>query len=90
MPNQLKSPPYVTAEPIITTTKINPNEHDFWLWHLMVIRNVDKRRDCGFSCQMDGKADMIKPRKSWFGFGSADSKLPEVKDVTNDKALKSH
>ncbi|AOW31500.1 hypothetical protein I503_06221 [Candida albicans SC5314] len=89
LPNQLKSPPYVTAEPIITTTKINPNEHDFLvmasdgLYEMLTNEEI-----VGLVVKWMEKADMIKPRKSWFGFGSADSKLPEVKDVTNDKASK--
>ncbi|RCK63117.1 [Pyruvate dehydrogenase [acetyl-transferring]]-phosphatase 1, mitochondrial [Candida viswanathii] len=89
LPNQLKSPPYVTAEPIITTTKINPSDHDFLvmasdgLYEMLTNEEI-----VGLVVKWMEKADMIKPRKSWFGFGNADGKLPAVQDITNDKALK--
>ncbi|KAL6450128.1 PTC5 [Pyruvate dehydrogenase [acetyl-transferring]]-phosphatase 1 [Candida maltosa Xu316] len=89
LPNQLKSPPYVTAEPVITTTKINPNDHDFLvmasdgLYEMLTNEEI-----VGLVVKWMEKSDMIKPRKSWFGFGTSDSKLPEVQDITNDKASK--
>lgn len=89
VPKQLKSPPYVTAAPVITTTKINPNNHDFLvmasdgLYELLTNEEI-----VGLVVKWMEKEGMIKPKKSWFGFGSADGKLPAVQDITNDKSSK--
>ncbi|KAG2734164.1 hypothetical protein G9P44_002170 [Scheffersomyces stipitis] len=90
LPNHLQSPPYVTAEPVITTTKINPENNDFLvmasdgLYEMLTNEEI-----VGLVVKWMEKEKVIKPQKSfWNVFGSNENKLPEVSDVTNDKSSK--
>ncbi|KAK6463441.1 phosphatase 2C-like domain-containing protein [Scheffersomyces coipomensis] len=90
LPNHLQSPPYVTAEPVITTTKINPENNDFLvmasdgLYEMLTNEEI-----VGLVVKWMEKEKLIKPQTSfWNIFGSTENKLPEVSDVTNDKSSK--
>lgn len=90
LPNNLTSPPYVTAEPMITTTKVSPENNDFLvmasdgLYEMLTNEEI-----VGLVVKWMEKEKMVKPQKSfWNYFGLSESKLPEVADVTNDKSSK--
>lgn len=90
LPNNLTSPPYVTAEPVITTTKMSPENNDFLvmasdgLYEMLTNEEI-----VGLVVKWMEKEKMIKPQKTfWNYFGLSESKLPEVADVTNDKSSK--
>ncbi|KAK2749657.1 hypothetical protein FQN57_005879 [Myotisia sp. PD_48] len=91
----LKSPPYVTAEPIVTSTKIEPTKGDFvvlatdGLWEMLsneeVIGLVGQWVDYQKSSQ--GKDGMKGWLKSWF---SSQGSLPvenKVDDTTSGQRL---
>jgi len=91
LPNHLTSPPYVTAEPMITTTKINPDNNDFLvmasdgLYEMLTNEEI-----IGLVVKWMEREKMVKPQKSfWNFFGKVgENKLPEVEDITMDKASK--
>ena len=91
LPNHLTSPPYVTAEPVITTTKINPDNNDFLvmasdgLYEMLTNEEI-----VGLVVKWMEREKMVKPQKSfWNFFGKVgENKLPEVEDITMDKASK--
>ncbi|KAI5957090.1 PTC5 [Candida jiufengensis] len=91
LPNHLKSPPYVTAEPVITTTKINPDNNEFLvlasdgLYEMLTNEEI-----VGLVVKWMEREKMVKPQKSfWNFFGKVgENKLPEVEDITMDKASK--
>jgi len=91
LPNHLTSPPYVTAEPVITTTKINPDNNDFLvmasdgLYEMLTNEEI-----IGLVVKWMEREKMVKPQKSfWNFFGKVgENKLPEVEDITMDKASK--
>ncbi|KAI5970684.1 PTC5 [Candida margitis] len=91
LPNYLTSPPYVTAEPVITTTKINPDNNDFLvmasdgLYEMLTNEEI-----VGLVVKWMEREKMVKPQKSfWNFFGKVgENKLPEVEDITMDKASK--
>ncbi|GBF62726.1 pyruvate dehydrogenase (acetyl-transferring) phosphatase [Trichophyton mentagrophytes] len=84
-PNQLlKSPPYVTAEPIITTTKIDPSKGDFLvlatdgLWEMLSNEEVVGLVGQWIEHQKSGGKDgMGNWMKSWF---SSNGYLPVEMD----------
>ncbi|KAG7660975.1 PTC5 [[Candida] subhashii] len=91
LPNYLNSPPYVTAEPVITTTKINPENNDFLvmasdgLYEMLTNEEI-----VGLVVKWMEKEKMIKPQQSFWNnvwpIGHTEkNKLPEVDDITNDK-----
>lgn len=90
LPQLLKLPPYVTAEPVITTTKINPENHDFLVMALDGLYEMLSNEEIvGLVVKWMEKEKMVKPQTLlWSMFGSLENKLPEVVDVTNDKLLK--
>lgn len=69
----LKTPPYVTAEPIITTTKIDPSQNDFvviatdGLWEMLNNEEVVGLVGQWLDQQRAGGANKSW-LKSWFGF----------------------
>jgi pyruvate dehydrogenase phosphatase len=73
----LKTPPYVTAEPVITTTKVSPEKGDFvvmatdGLWECLTNEEVVGLVGQWLDSQAGG------PKKSWFSH--ADSSLPVEK-----------
>lgn len=90
LPNNLNSPPYVTAEPVITTTKINPENNDFLVMASDGLYEMLSNEEIvGLVVKWMEKEKMVKPQHSfWNYFGSKENKLPEVSDVTNDKTSK--
>lgn len=90
LPNNLNSPPYVTAEPVITTTKIDPENNDFLVMASDGLYEMLSNEEIvGLVVKWMEKEKMVKPQKSfWNYFGSTENKLPEVSDVTNDKSSK--
>lgn len=90
LPNNLKSPPYVTAEPVITTTKINPENNDFLVMASDGLYEMLSNEEIiGLVVKWMEKERMVKPQKSfWNYFGSTENKLPEISDITNDKSSK--
>lgn len=90
LPNNLNSPPYVTAEPVITTTKIDPENNDFLVMASDGLYEMLSNEEIvGLVVKWMEKEKMVKPQKSfWNVFGSKENKLPEVNDVTNDKTSK--
>lgn len=90
LPNHLNSPPYVTAEPVITTTKITPENHDFLVMASDGLYEMLSNEEIvGLVVKWMEKEQMVKPQKSfWNIFGSTENKLPEVHDLTNDKTSK--
>lgn len=90
LPNNLNSPPYVTAEPVITTTKISPENNDFLVMASDGLYEMLSNEEIvGLVVKWMEKEKMVKPAKSfWNYFGSSDKGLPEVADITNDKSSK--
>lgn len=83
VPNQLKTPPYVTAEPVITSTKIK-NQDFVVLASDGLFEMLSNSEIVSLVVKWMEKEGMIKPKKSWFGFGGADGKLPIVQDLSKD------
>lgn len=90
LPNHLKLPPYVTAEPVISSTKICPEQHDFLvmasdgLYEMLTNEEI-----VGLVVKWMEKEKFIKPQTSfWNVFGSVENKLPPVVDCTTDKLSK--
>lgn len=90
LPTQLKSPPYVTAEPVITTTKINPENNDFLVMGCDgLFEMLSNEEIVGLVVKWMEKEKLVKLQKSfWNPFGSNENKLPQVVDITNDKSSK--
>ncbi|ODV64976.1 hypothetical protein HYPBUDRAFT_154240 [Hyphopichia burtonii NRRL Y-1933] len=90
LPNNLESPPYVTAEPVITTTKVDPENNDFLVMASDGLYEMLSNEEIvGLVVKWMEKEKLVKPQKSfWNYFGSTENKLPEVSDVTNDKTSK--
>lgn len=76
----LKTPPYVTAEPIITTTKVDPSQGDFLviatdgLWEMLSNEEVVGLVGQWVEQQRSGAGGNQAWLKSWFGFDN--KKLP--------------
>lgn len=90
LPNNLNSPPYVTAEPVITTTKVSPENNDFLVMASDGLYEMLSNEEIvGLVVKWMENEKMVKPNKSfWNYFGSSEKGLPEVSDVTNDKTSK--
>ncbi|CCH44470.1 hypothetical protein BN7_4034 [Wickerhamomyces ciferrii] len=88
-PRNLLTPPYVTAEPEITSIKINPSKNDFLvigsdgLYELLsneeivglVVKWLEKNKINESSPSLNSK--------SWKFFTKDDKKLPQIKDLSN-------
>ena len=97
----LQSPPYVTAEPIVTTTKMDPTNGDFvvmatdGLWEMLTNEEVvglvgqwidaQDRADENHNAANSGKAWIA----SWFGQQRKASPLPVEKNELKDTNQKS-
>jgi len=91
----LKTPPYVTAEPIITTTQVNPEKGDFLvmatdgLWEMLtneeVVGLVGQWIESQASSMPSSKSPNASWLGSWFAF-SADKSLPVEKESKNGQA----
>lgn len=72
----LKTPPYVTAEPIITTTKIDPSQGDFivmatdGLWEMLSNEEVVGLVGQWLEQQQSGNGGSKAWLQSWFSFDS--------------------
>ncbi|CAI5755974.1 unnamed protein product [Candida verbasci] len=89
LPNQLNSPPYVTAEPVISTTKINPDNNDFLVMASDGLYEMLSNEEIiGLVVKWMEKEKMIKPQKSIWNYFNKDNNLPEVSDITQDKSSK--
>lgn len=90
LPLDLKLPPYVTAEPVITTTKISPENNDFLVMASDGLYEMLSNEEIvGLVVKWMEKEKMVKPKTSfWSYFGSAEKELPQVADVTNDRSSK--
>lgn len=92
LPANLKTPPYVTAEPVVTSHDIDPSKHDFLVMASDGLYEMLSNEEIvGLVVKWMEKKDMIKPKASFFDsiFSSSNDKvLPEVLDVS-DSATKS-
>jgi pyruvate dehydrogenase phosphatase len=90
----LKTPPYVTAEPVITTTKVNPEKGDFLviatdgLWEMLtneeVVGLIGQWIESQASSKSSSKSQSPSWLGSWFAF-SADKSLPVEKESKSEQ-----
>ncbi|PYH99235.1 phophatase 2C family protein [Aspergillus ellipticus CBS 707.79] len=85
----LKTPPYVTAEPVITTTKVEPSRGDFLvlatdgLWEMLSNEEVVGLVGQWIEQQQAGAGGSNKTwLKSWFGFDSKQLPVEEPKETS--------
>lgn len=90
MPNNLHLPPYVTAEPVVTSTKINPENNDFMvmasdgLYEMLTNEEI-----AALVVKWMEKEKMIRPQTSfWNVFRLLENKLGTVIDCTPDPSSK--
>ncbi|KAK8440776.1 [Pyruvate dehydrogenase [acetyl-transferring]]-phosphatase 1, mitochondrial [Candidozyma auris] len=90
LPSNLNSPPYVTAEPVVTTTKVSPENNDFLVMASDGLYEMLSNEEIvGLVVKWMEKEKLVKPQKSfWNYFGSSEKGLPQVSDITNDKTSK--
>ncbi|KAG7856273.1 hypothetical protein KL939_003925 [Ogataea angusta] len=89
LPANLKTPPYVTAEPVITTHEVSPAKHDFLvmasdgLYEMLTNEEI-----VGLVVRWMEKKKMVKPKKSFIDtlWPSSKDKLPLVEDVTDQSS----
>ncbi|KAH3670617.1 hypothetical protein OGAPHI_001132 [Ogataea philodendri] len=86
LPANLKTPPYVTAEPVVTTHEVSPSKHDFLvmasdgLYEMLTNEEI-----VGLVVRWMENKKMVKPKKSFVDtiWPSSKDKLPLVEDVTD-------
>ena len=90
LPQNLKTPPYVTAEPVVSTTKVSPENNDFLVMASDGLYEMLSNEEIvGLVVKWMENEKMVKPQKSLWNFlGSPENKLPEVFDITNDRVSK--
>ncbi|QPG73704.1 hypothetical protein FOA43_001017 [Brettanomyces nanus] len=77
LPTNLKTPPYVTAEPVVSTHDINPEKHDFLvLASDGLYEMLSNEEIVGLVIRWMEKQNMIKPKTSFL-----DSIIPRSKDL---------
>ncbi|KAG7822692.1 hypothetical protein KL909_003857 [Ogataea angusta] len=89
LPANLKTPPYVTAEPVITTHEVSPAKHDFLvmasdgLYEMLTNEEI-----VGLVVRWMEKKKMVRPKKSFMDtlWPSSKDKLPLVEDVTDQSS----
>ncbi|KAG7879074.1 hypothetical protein KL925_004145 [Ogataea polymorpha] len=89
LPANLKTPPYVTAEPVITTHEVSPAKHDFLvmasdgLYEMLTNEEI-----VGLVVRWMEKKKMVRPKKSLMDtlWPSSKDKLPLVEDVTDQSS----
>ncbi|GME91267.1 unnamed protein product [Ambrosiozyma monospora] len=90
LPANLKTPPYVTAEPIITTTEVNPTKHDFMVMASDGLYEMLSNEEIvGLVVKWMENKKMIKAPTSLIDSvwpKSKDKKLPKVVDITDSSA----
>lgn len=83
----LKTPPYVTSEPVITTTRVDPSQGDFLvlatdgLWEMLNNEEVVGLVGQWIEQQKSGSSDNKAWLKSWFGLESKKLPVEEQPDV---------
>ena len=86
-PANLKTPPYVTAEPIITTHEVNPSKNDFMVMASDGLYEMLSNEEIvGLVVKWMENKKMIKPNKNLFSSvwqRSKDKNLPEVIDISD-------
>lgn len=86
-PANLKTPPYVTAEPIITTHSIQPGKNDFLVMASDGLYEMLSNEEIvGLVVKWMESNKMVKPKKHLLSSiwpSSKDKTLPEVKDVSD-------
>lgn len=94
-PANLRTPPYVTAEPVITTTEVNPSNNDFMVMASDGLYEMLSNEEIvGLVVKWMENKKMVKPNKTLISklnpFGSTgDKKLPSVislSDVAKNQA----
>lgn len=90
LPLDLNLPPYVTAEPIITTTKISPENKEFLVMASDgLFEMLSNEEIVGLVVKWMEKEKMVKTTGSvWNCFGSSSKALPLVSDITNNRTSK--
>lgn len=87
-PANLKTPPYVTAEPIITTHEVNPTKNDFMVMASDGLYEMLSNEEIvGLVVKWMENKKMIKPNRSLFSSvwtSSKDKQLPDVIDVSDN------
>lgn len=86
-PANLKTPPYVTAEPIITTHEVSPSKNDFMVMASDGLYEMLSNEEIvGLVVKWMENKKMIKPKRGIFSSvwtSSKDKQLPEVVDVSD-------
>lgn len=86
-PANLKTPPYVTAEPIITTHEINPSKNDFMVMASEGLYEMLSNEEIvGLVVKWMENKKMVKPTRNFFSNvwqRSSKNQLPEVLDVSD-------
>ncbi|ODV85537.1 hypothetical protein CANARDRAFT_7644 [[Candida] arabinofermentans NRRL YB-2248] len=89
-PANLKTPPYVTAEPIITTHEVSPAKQDFLVMASDGLYEMLSNEEIvGLVVKWMEDKKLVKPKKSLLQSvfpNSKDNKLPKVEDVTDNSA----
>lgn len=87
LPANLKTPPYVTAEPIITTHEVNPNKNDFMVMASDGLYEMLSNEEIvGLVVKWMENKKMIKPKMGIFSSvwtSSKDKQLPDVIDLSD-------
>ncbi|VEU22572.1 DEKNAAC103464 [Brettanomyces naardenensis] len=90
LPANLKTPPYVTAEPVVSTHDINPWRHDFLVMASDGLYEMLSNEEIvGLVVRWMEKQKIIKPKTSIFDSifsRSSDSRLPKVIDVSDSSS----
>jgi pyruvate dehydrogenase phosphatase len=87
----LKTPPYVTAEPVVTTTKVDPTQGDFLviatdgLWEMLSNEEVVGLVGQWIEQQRSGAASGTSKEwlQSWLGFGNKQLPVEVSREVTS-------
>ena len=86
-PANLKTPPYVTAEPILTTHEVNPSKNDFMVMASDGLYEMLSNEEIvGLVVKWMESKKMIKPNRSIFSSvwqSSKDKQLPGVLDISD-------
>lgn len=87
----LKTPPYVTAEPVITTTKIDPSQEDFLviatdgLWEMLSNEEVVGLVGQWVEQQRSGTSGTSKQwLQSWFGYDNKQLPVEVARQVVSE------
>lgn len=90
MPSNLKTPPYVTAQPEVTTHKIDPSKHDFLVMASDGLYEMLSNEEIvGLVVRWMENQKMVQPKTSFVDsifHGSNTTKLPKVIDVSGAEA----